>query len=214
MSKKFQNKYRITSARLQNWDYSSNAAYFITICCANRKHFFGEIENKQMYLSKIGEIAQNEWLKTPEIRPDMNLTLDTFVIMPNHFHAIIVIGENIYNSGDDINETNDDNDTMHRRDTMHCVSTNNVSTNHVSTIMTTTNSTPKNQFGPQRKNLASIMRGFKSAVTKNARQINPGFGWQPGFHDHIIKSDNDYHRIAKYIENNPGNWKNDKFYRD
>jgi len=42
MSAKFQNKYRIPSARLRNWDYGANAAYFVTICTAGREHYFGE----------------------------------------------------------------------------------------------------------------------------------------------------------------------------
>jgi len=45
MPDKFQNKYRIPSARLSIWDYSSNGAYFITVSTANRQHFFGEIKN-------------------------------------------------------------------------------------------------------------------------------------------------------------------------
>lgn len=62
-----------------------------------------------MHLNEIGAIAQEEWLKSPSIRPDMNLMLDAFIIMPNHIHAIIFIGENRYNC---------------HGDRMHCVSTN------------------------------------------------------------------------------------------
>jgi len=47
-----------------------------------------------MKLSELGICLQNEWLKTPVIRPDMNIILDKFVVMPDHFHAIIIIGEN------------------------------------------------------------------------------------------------------------------------
>ena len=50
-----------------------------------------------MILSEIGEIAKREWLKSPEIRPDMNLTLDEYIIMPNHIHGIIQIGRNSFN---------------------------------------------------------------------------------------------------------------------
>ena len=62
---------------------------------------------------------------------------------------------------------------------------------------------PKNKFGPQSKNLASIVRGFKSAVTKNARRIDPDFGWQSGYHDHLIRNNDEYKRIENYIINNP-----------
>ena len=92
--KKFQNKYRIPSARLQNWDYAQRAVYFVTICTANREHFFGRIQNNEMIYSNIGSIAAQEWIKTPEIRPDMNLELGEFVVMPNHFHGVIFIGNN------------------------------------------------------------------------------------------------------------------------
>jgi putative transposase len=83
---------------LINWDYGSEGMYFITICTKNRVHLFGEIRNGEMQLSEIGEIVQQEWLKTPKIRPDMNLHLGEFVVMPNHFHGVLIIGQNLYNS--------------------------------------------------------------------------------------------------------------------
>ncbi|MGQ1891400.1 transposase [Thermophagus sp. OGC60D27] len=72
---------------------------------------------------------------------------------------------------------------------------------------------PKNQFGPQSQNLASIIRGFKIGVTKNARQINPHFAWQPRYHDHIIRNEKSFYNISKYIINNPGKWTGEKFYQ-
>ena len=94
----FKNKYRIEPARLKNWDYGSEALYFVTICTKNRKHFFGEIVNDEMQLNEMGLIAHNEWFKTPDIRPDMNLELEAFQVMPNHIHGIIHIGRNQYNT--------------------------------------------------------------------------------------------------------------------
>lgn len=173
MSSKFKNKYRIESSRLSNWDYSSNAAYFITICTANREHFFGEVNNGIMNVSTLGDMVEQEWLKSVALRPDMNLSLGKYVIMPNHFHGIIFIGENEFNT--DANKT--------------C-----------------------NAFGPQSKNLASIVRGFKSAVTTYARKNNLPFNWQPRFHDHIIRNEMEYKRITNYIINNPAQWSEDKFY--
>jgi len=177
---KYKNQYRIKSTRLQNWDYGQNGGYFITICTEKRVHYFGEITNEKMQLSDIGKIVESEWLATFEMRPDMNLTMGEFVIMPNHFHAIISIGDNQFNT--------------HRggRDAMHCVST------------------AQNKFGPQSKNLGSIVRGFKSGVTKNARIINPDFGWQRNYWEHVIRNDNEYQRIAQYIMDNPQKWALDK----
>jgi putative transposase len=85
----YQNKYRIESARLKGWDYRSNGFYFVTICTHDQQHFFGDIVNGEMQLSAVGEIVAQEWEKTPRIRPYVEL--DEWVVMPNHFHAIIAI---------------------------------------------------------------------------------------------------------------------------
>jgi len=199
---KFRGKYRITSTRLKNWDYGRNAIYFVTICTKNRQHFFGEIMDRKMNLSEIGIIVELEWLKTFDMRPDMNLYMGEYIIMPNHFHAIIGIGDNKYN----IPSTS-------CRDAMHCVSTTNTETktNDVITTNNATNTDYKNQFGPQSKNLSSIIRGFKIGVTKNARMIQPDFQWQPRFYDHIVRNDQSFHRISNYITNNPKQWDQDEF---
>ncbi len=95
-----------------------------------------------MILSEIGEIVKDQWITTPEIRLDMNLQLGEWIIIPNHFHAVIIIGKNKFNKG----------------------------------VLPIT-ITSQNKFSPQSKNLGSIVRGFNSSVTKQARQINPNFGW-------------------------------------
>jgi len=67
----------------------------------------------------------------------------------------------------------------------------------------------------KRKNTVSNMVGsFKSAVTRSARDINPDFNWQTRFYDHIIRNQEDYDRIERYIMNNPANWEKDSFRRD
>lgn len=141
-----------------------------------------------MILNEIGIIAQDEWLKTPTIRPDMNLQLDEFVVMPNHFHAILFIGENQYN--------------MPGKGTQ----------NIAPVLEGFQNKKTQSKFGPQSKNLSSIIRGFKSAVTKRAKETNEHFAWQERFHDHIIRNYESYQRIRDYIVNNPAKWELDKFH--
>lgn len=94
MPDKFKNRYRIPSARLPNWDYSSNSAYFITICAVNRQHFFGKIKNDEIELSTIGEIANQCWLNIPNHFPYSYL--DEFIVMPNHIHGIVLIEKPYY----------------------------------------------------------------------------------------------------------------------
>ncbi len=89
---KFKNKYRTQSNRLQNWDYSQHAAYFITICTHNRIHYFGEIVYNKMQLSEIGRIVYHFWHKIPN--HFSFVMLDEFVVMPNHIHGIIIINDN------------------------------------------------------------------------------------------------------------------------
>ncbi len=196
---KYQNKYRIPPARLENWNYGAAGSYFITICTKNRNHYFGEIVEtrciaselvetdgnpsehvktdgnpslQQMQLTELGKMAETEWLKTIEMRPDMNLEMGEFIVMPNHFHAIIIIGDNEFNTA----------------------------------------AAAGNTFGSQSKNLASIVRGFKSAMTTHARKMgNPDFGWQERYHDHIIRNSDSFERIQHYIANNPAKWNDDKF---
>ncbi|MCK5672762.1 MAG: hypothetical protein KAH95_05270 [Spirochaetales bacterium] len=86
----YKNRYRIESARLGNWDYSSNGYYFITICTKNRKHLLGEIKNGKMNLSDIGKIAYQYWQDIPI--HFLFIRLENFIIMPNHMHGIITIG--------------------------------------------------------------------------------------------------------------------------
>ena len=72
--------------------------------------------------------------------------------------------------------------------------------------------TNTNKFGPQSKNLGSIIRGFKSSVTTQAKKLNIEFGWQERFHDHIIRNHDELIRISNYIVSNVANWKQDKFF--
>ncbi|MBN2639161.1 MAG: hypothetical protein JXR65_08755, partial [Bacteroidales bacterium] len=60
----------------------------------------------------------------------------------------------------------------------------------------------KNVFGAQYNNIPSIIRGIKSSVTIQARIINPDFGWQARYYDHIIRNRKDYMRIVKYLNAN------------
>jgi REP element-mobilizing transposase RayT len=182
-TEKYQNKYRIPPARATWWNYANAGCYFVTICTKNREHYFGEIIDGTMQLSEIGKIVGIEWLKTFEMRPDMNLFMDEYVIMPNHFHAIIFIGENPYNT--------------------QCY---NVETQCIASLPT-----GNNQFGPQRKNLSSIIRGFKIGVTTNARMINPDFAWQERFYDEIIRSNEGLNNVRNYICQNPVKWNDDDY---
>ena len=75
--------------RLQNYDYSQNGMYFVTICTQNKKHFFGKITNDEMKLNQCGKIVYECLVDIPNHFDDV--IVNEFVIMPNHIHAIIEI---------------------------------------------------------------------------------------------------------------------------
>ncbi len=77
------------SIRLPEYDYAQPGAYFITVCTHQRACLFGEIVDGEIRLSEMGHMVRDKWKKTQQIRSEIEL--DQFVIMPNHFHAIIWI---------------------------------------------------------------------------------------------------------------------------
>mgnify|MGYP000217368927 CR=1 FL=1 len=236
MAEKFQNKYRIASARLPNWDYRSSGAYFITICTAGREHYFGEMKNGKMHLSNLGVIADIFWHEIPARKSFVKL--GEYVIMPNHMHGILIIDERFHivetlhatslqyetNATSPTNETNATSPTNATQPTSPSNGTsrtnatsptNNIKTND-SSIRPNPNPPQKNEImsqkSPKSNSVSTIIRSYKSAVTKHANRLDIPNGWQTRFHDHIIRDDTAYQRISTYIKNNPKNWRDDKFF--
>ena len=233
---KFRDKYRIPSARLQNWNYGWNASYFVTINTGGMAQHFGKIVQGKMHLSTIGQLAEKFWLEIPEHFPFV--LLGVHQIMPNHMHGIITIHKTKINSqtaengnwdtnngkdgNDDANNiTNGNDDTKNVVETRQCL----VSTtpNNPPSMPPPTHNTPTNspndttcpigrkRFQNQGKDtLSSIVGSYKSVVSKYAHPINPKFAWHTRFYDHIIRNQAAYLRIKNYILNNPKNWEEDK----
>jgi len=83
--------YRRRSIRLKGYDYLQSGAYFVTICAHNRECLFGDVAEGEMRCNEYGEIVRQEWYKTAEIRPRVQLDKTEFVVIPNHIHGIIRI---------------------------------------------------------------------------------------------------------------------------
>lgn len=254
MSKKFRNKYRIESTRLQYWDYGSNAAYFVTICTKNRIHYFGDVTETQnfasppmqnfasppmqnfvspqeqnivppqMQLSEIGKIADQNWLSIPEHFPFVKL--GNHVIMPNHVHGIIIIDKPIVLDSAEVQTQNFASPPMQNFASPPLLGFESPPLQDISSPPLEEFESPplqntaspqeqeqKNKFGPQSKNLASIIRGYKASIKKYATINSINFVWQPLYHEHIIRSTQSYQRISNYILNNPMNWKKDTFHK-
>ncbi len=181
----FKNKYKIESTRLKHWDYSDPGFCFVTICTKNRECIFGEIINNKMILNKLGIIIEHCWRDLPNHYK--NCILDSFVIMPNHFHGIIQIKEKI-----------------------HAAS---VEMIHESSLRESS----RNEYRKQRRKmlLSKIIGRFKMQFSKKINLVNRAiyFNWQKSYYDHIIRNEQDLFHIRVYIKNNPNKWENDKNFR-
>ena len=179
------------SIRLKGYDYSQSGFYFITICCYQRECLFGDIINSQIILNNFGELVKKEWLKSAEIRKEIKL--GEFVIMPNHFHGIVII-----------NQTNNNYNHVH---------TNDVGANGRSPLQEIQSSPQQISMTP--KSLSSRIAGFKSATTKKIniiRNTPKTPVWQRNYYDHIIRNDESLERIREYVQNNHLSWENDQLH--
>ncbi len=182
MKEKFKGKYRVESTRLQNRDYAANGWYFVTICTRDRTCFFGDIINSEIHHSEIGQTAQKFWADIPNHFE--HTYIDSYVIMPNHVHGIVVI------------------------DRPQNVETRNFASLHQSETPTN----QSNKFAPLKPgSLQAIIHAYKSSVTRWCKKNNQEhFAWQPRFYDHIIRADGSLDKIREYIVNNPIKWELDK----
>ncbi len=79
------------SIRLKGYDYSQPGAYFFTSCALRRMCLFGDLRDNQMQLSRFGVIVQECWRQLPYHY--QGVSLDAFIVMPNHVHGIILLGD-------------------------------------------------------------------------------------------------------------------------
>jgi REP element-mobilizing transposase RayT len=180
-------KHHRHSVRLKNYCYS-DGFYFVTACCENRICVFGKIEDGTMTRNELGEIAQNEWLRTAEIRS--NVKMHEFVVMPNHVHGILEINNAV--------------PTVGARRALP--SNNDLPCNKDSQLPL--------RFQNQGKNtLSSIIGAYKSAVSKRIHETGfMGKIWQRNYYEHVIRDTQSYWKISQYVLNNPANWQDDDFF--
>jgi REP element-mobilizing transposase RayT len=79
---------------LGGYDYTSPGAYFVTVCTRNRECVFGEIAGGAMVANDAGRLVAEEWHRTFTVRN--NISMDEYVVMPNHFHGIVVLHDSVH----------------------------------------------------------------------------------------------------------------------
>ena len=212
------------SIRLKGYDYSRAGLYFVTICCQDKIHRFGEIKNGEMILNDFGEIAHNEWGNLS--KRYRNVSLDVFQIMPNHIHGIIVldgvVDGVIDRAGASPAPTGTQNDGTPVGATLAVAPVANTFAPVANTFAPVANTFAPNTntFAPintSTPTIGHIVGAYKSLVTTQCLKIfkskNKHLGkfWQRNYYENIICNNRTYQYIANYINNNPTIWEKDRF---
>jgi putative transposase len=169
------------SIRLRGYDYTQAGAYFVTIVVRDRECLLGDVVSGEMRLNNYGRIVAAEWQKLPARFP--HATTDASIVMPNHLHGIIVIGDGV--------------GAKHPPAMLGsppCVSV---------------DAWPLRPMGTTPGSFGAIMQNFKSTSTRqvNALRQTPGLPlWQRNYFERIIRDDRELNRIREYIINNPLKW--------
>ena len=194
------------SIRLKHYDYSQPGAYFVTICTHNRECLFGEIVNGVLVLNDAGKMVEKWWYELNT--KFLNIETDAHIIMPNHFHGIIII------VGADLCVCPENADLRvcpENADLCVCPNINN-------------NDNYRGEHIHQGEHIGSplhkIVQWFKTMTTndyiKNVRTNNwKPFNkklWQRNYYEHIIRNEIELNKIREYILYNPLNWETDEYY--
>ncbi len=181
------------STRLKGHDYAAPGAYFLTLCAHRREHLFGEVAAGGLRLNEYGRLVADEWMRTASVRP--YVTLDAWVVMPNHIHGIVIINDmTVVGASRRLAPTTLDVDAGQ----------------HPPTPPDVDGDTP---HGLQPGSIGAIMAQFKSLTTKhiNAQRGTPGaLVWQRGYYDHIVRTPRELDAIRRYIQHNPLKWDLDR----
>lgn len=204
-----QNTQNRRSIRLKNYDYSAAGLYFITLCTSNREYIFGQITNGEMHYNAFGAIANEEWEKTPDIRK--NISLGEFIIMPNHFHAIISIDYKMKDEGKEhIGKFRSPSQTIGAIIRGYKGAT----TKRINKLIRESGADNGKNTGVPKKDPRKIpstgVLQYAPNAPTNINLSGEGSIWQRNYYEHIIKSDKAYNNISNYIINNPLNWDKNK----
>ena len=210
---KFQQKYRIPSARLKGYDYGSNGLYYVTICTQQRIHYFGEIVETRDCASERDYASDDRTVETRDCaslydcasnsdketgnRPSLPNQAETHNRASLHSTQMGSIAHQYWN------------EIPHHYPFVE-LDEFVVMPNHMHGILFFNKPDKidwnENKFGVQSMNLAAVVRGFKSSVKRYSNLNNLEFAWQSRFHDTIIKNEGALKNIREYIVNNPINW--------
>ena len=164
------------SIRLKGYDYANSGAYFVTIVTQGRACLFGEIVNGATRLNDAGSVIERWWIELNN--KFRTVETDDFVIMPNHFHGIVVIPV-----GADLC-VGPDSEGAHIGAPLRRVP--------LPAIVQWFKTMTTNEY----------LRGVKTLGWASFQ----GQLWQRNYYEHVIRDEESLNRIREYILNNPAQW--------
>ena len=171
-------KHHRHSMRLRGYDYAQAGAYFVTIVTRDRVCLFGEMVNGEMRLNDGGRMIEQWWFELN--RKFSTVETDEFVVMPNHFHGIVVIAGVTVGADPRVGPNSEGADAGAP----------------LPTIIQWFKTMTTNEY----------MRGVKTrSWTPFAGRL-----WQRNYYEHIVRCENELTRIREYIANNPLQWEMDR----
>jgi len=179
------------SIRIKGYDYSRAGAYFVTIVAFQRECLFGEIVGGEMKLNRAGKIVDWEWQNISQRHKFIEL--GAHVVMPNHFHGILIFHGTVGATRLGLASVHSGNDPLPNEGTDDL------------------DGSPLPR-GPKPASLGAIIAQFKSRVTKRLWRDSSLQGtpiWQRNYYEHIIRNEKEMDNIWKYIEANPSMWNDD-----
>ena len=201
-----------------NWHPYDEGLYFVTICCANKRHLFGKIVGAQFIASTLGNLVKENIEKIPSYYNDVEIP--NHVVMPNHIHMVISIATSPVGTrfiASAASEPSETPKTPETSETPKASQPSPESPQKLGCLRQSRHEAPESQDFHHNSRLASVVGAFKAGVTRQARARqnssqsgNPEI-WQQRFHEYIIRSERAYTNIMNYIDNNVANWRNDTF---
>jgi putative transposase len=182
------------SIRLPGYDYTQQGAYFVTLCTHGGECLFDD--------PVLRRVVETVWQELPRHFPQ--LSLDAWVVMPNHFHGILILSD----ARDVVGAMHSSADLSQRQ------------ASHQAEVLSWAEGPGRNASplpipsGAARGSLGAIIGNFKSMTARRINQIRkmPGTAvWQRNYYEHIIRTEGTLNAIRKYIIDNPARWRLDKY---
>ena len=212
------------SIRLRGYDYSRAGAYFVTVCTQDRACLFGDIADGEMALNDAGKMIERWWLELN--RKFSAMETDEFVVMPNHFHGIVIntVGADLrvrpesdlrVRPGAEQSGAADMGTTDSGQGAT--ISEQGTSKPGQGAMDSEQGATKQGQGAHAGAPLHGVLRWFKTMSTneyiRGVKQRGwtpfPGKLWQRNYYEHIVRNEPELNRIRQYIIDNPGNWAGD-----